>query len=330
MRKKIKKYLIPHKENGHQPHLLTGKGFVLTSLFSLFLLAAFTMYGNFVNYNYLAAVIPSVLVDLTNQNRVENDLQGLTPNATLTAAAQLKANHMAQNEYFAHTSPDGITPWYWFQKAGYEFIYGGENLAVNFTDSSAAQNAWMNSPTHKANILGENFTEIGIATAQGFYKGQPTVYTVQLFGKPKPIQNNQLIDDASSQPEVAGVNEVIELDLEPVEGSTDVELDTDFIAVRNLAIEDTQVDIRGTEGFDVENLTEISSLTDRAATQPSKAARAAYMAIAGVVLIVLVLAIFIDIKTQHKKIIIHGLILLLLLFLLFLYAPNVISQVEII
>ena len=47
----------------------------------------------------------------------------------------------------------------------------GENLAVNFSDSQDVTNAWMNSPEHRANILNGDFTQIGIATAQGTYKG---------------------------------------------------------------------------------------------------------------------------------------------------------------
>ena len=71
------------------------------------------------------------------------------------------------------------------EKADYDFVYAGENLAINFEDSSEVSSAWMNSPKHKENILNGNFTEIGIATEKGFYNGKETIFVVQMFGSPK-------------------------------------------------------------------------------------------------------------------------------------------------
>jgi hypothetical protein len=96
----------------------------------------------------------------------------------------MKANDMAAKSYFAHTSPEGIDPWYWFNQAGYKFSYAGENLAIDFSDSDAVNSAWMNSPTHRANLLDQHYTEIGIATAQGLYQGHVTTFVVEEFGKP--------------------------------------------------------------------------------------------------------------------------------------------------
>jgi hypothetical protein len=128
----------------------------------------------------------SALVDETNQNRVANGLPDLQVSPSLTTAAQEKANDEATKGYFAHTSPQGLTPWYWFQQAGYDFDYAGENLAVNFSDSQDVTTAWMNSPEHRANILSTDFTQIGIATAQGVYDGNPTTFVVEEFGTPAP------------------------------------------------------------------------------------------------------------------------------------------------
>jgi uncharacterized protein YkwD len=134
--------------------------------------------------NQAAAVESAVLVDLTNQNRQGDGLSDLTVSPVLVAAAQAKANDEAAKGYFAHVSPDGHDSWYWFQQAGYSFTYAGENLAVDFTDSDAVDQAWMNSPEHRANILNGHFTQIGIATAQGSYEGHPTIFVVQMFGAP--------------------------------------------------------------------------------------------------------------------------------------------------
>jgi uncharacterized protein YkwD len=132
----------------------------------------------------LSAIYASVLVNLTNQNRVAANISELTVNPLLERAAQMKADDMAAKGYFAHNTPDGKTPWYWFEQAGYQYIYAGENLAVNFTESRDVETAWMNSPGHFLNIMNPKFTEIGIATSSGSYKGRQAVFVVQLFGTP--------------------------------------------------------------------------------------------------------------------------------------------------
>lgn len=132
----------------------------------------------------LSSVISSVMIDLTNMNRVRNNLSALETSPQLTAAAQLKADDMAKKGYFSHISPEGISPWYWLYISGYDFAYAGENLAVNFNDSEETVQAWMDSKTHKANILSDKFTQIGIATATGTYDGREATYVVQFFGRP--------------------------------------------------------------------------------------------------------------------------------------------------
>lgn len=131
------------------------------------------------------------IIILTNKERADVGISRLLYNQTLVDSAQLKASDMAREGYFAHISPNGKTPWYWFKQRGYDFLYAGENLAVNFTNSQDINTAWMNSRGHKANILSKNFTEIGVATAQGMYQGKETTFVVQMFGSPaqnpKPI-----------------------------------------------------------------------------------------------------------------------------------------------
>lgn len=132
----------------------------------------------------VSTVLPAVVVDLTNNERADNAAAPLRRNATLDAAAKLKAEHMAKNEYFAHYSPAGVSPWHWFDRAGYVYAHAGENLAIHFTDSTEVVEAWMDSPTHRKNIVDQKFTEIGVGTAKGEFEGYDTVYVVQLFGTP--------------------------------------------------------------------------------------------------------------------------------------------------
>lgn len=132
----------------------------------------------------VSTILPAVIVNLTNEERSEDSLEMLTRSDVLDAAAKLKAEDMAKNEYFAHYSPSGVSPWHWFDQVSYNFVHAGENLAVHFVDSGDVVDAWMESPTHRANIMNGNFTEIGVGTAKGRYKGSSTVFVVQLFGTP--------------------------------------------------------------------------------------------------------------------------------------------------
>ena len=182
----LKKYFIPHGENNYKPHFLRHESMLLVFFVVIiielgFLVQVFIIFDK---TNFLAAVLPGVLTTLTNEERAQNNVGPLVQNDLLTQAAQLKAEDMATHEYFAHTSPDGKTPWYWFNQVGYSYSSAGENLAVNFFESDDVARAWMNSPTHRANIVKENYTEIGIGVASGTYEGKSTVFVAQLFGTP--------------------------------------------------------------------------------------------------------------------------------------------------
>ncbi len=179
-------HMVPHEGNDYRPHLLQRGAMVMMLLFIMvsFLAANFQALLWQSSDWLVGAVLPAVVVDLTNTERNALDLPQLTRNVLLDQAAQLKAEDMALNSYFSHNSPTGITPWHWFSQAGYPFVHGGENLAVYFTDSKEVVDAWMNSPTHRANIVGTQYREIGVGTAKGIYDGFETVFVVQMFGTP--------------------------------------------------------------------------------------------------------------------------------------------------
>jgi hypothetical protein len=185
----LKRHFIPHAENEHRPHFLHGEnsrhllGIALFFELVLFVIP-FLDFPGLVRTLNLGAVLPGVLSTLTNENRLSNNLPPLVENPLLTRAAELKAEDMAAKGYFAHVSPEGKTSWYWFEEAGYNYAYAGENLAVNFVDSEDVAEAWINSPTHRANIVGKNYTEVGTGMAVGIYKGQETIFIAQLYGTP--------------------------------------------------------------------------------------------------------------------------------------------------
>ena len=194
--------LLPRlKRERRRVEFLSGLALAGFILLSLAVFWASSLQQRLLRAPNVAAVISTILVELANGERAANDLGTLTVDPVLVATAQAKANDMAEKSYFAHTSPEGVDPWYWFKEAGYSFDYAGENLAVDFSDSGDVNNAWMNSPTHRENILDPHFTEIGIATAQGMYQGHPTTFVVQEFGTPagssrqKPVAVATIPDD---------------------------------------------------------------------------------------------------------------------------------------
>ena len=110
----LKKYFIPHKANNHKPYFFREISvsliFVLVLFLSLFSAGATLIVTK---TDFLSAIYPSVLVDLTNEARVKNNQPALKMNPVLEKAAKLKASDMAEKGYFAHTSPDGVSPWFW-------------------------------------------------------------------------------------------------------------------------------------------------------------------------------------------------------------------------
>lgn len=83
---------------------------------------------------------------------------------------------MIAQDYWAHESPNGTQPWYFFHQSGYEYLRAGENLAYGFKDSSSTVTAWMNSPSHRANLLGD-YQQVGFGVARGSHY-QGGAYTV--------------------------------------------------------------------------------------------------------------------------------------------------------
>lgn len=138
----------------------------------------------FVFTAFAAGMVPDDVIALVNNSRTKATLSPLSANAKLTAAAKNKADDMIKNDYFAHTSPKGIEPWYWIKQAGYQYKAAGENLAINYTDAKEQHEAWMKSETHRANIMSTRYQEIGVAVVKGKIDGKESTVTVEMFGAP--------------------------------------------------------------------------------------------------------------------------------------------------
>ncbi|MFA6492870.1 MAG: CAP domain-containing protein [Patescibacteria group bacterium] len=135
-----------------------------------------------ISFASAATYSADTLVSLTNESRSQNGLGNLLANSKLSNAAYAKAQDILAKDYFAHNSPDGKTPWDFINESGYVYTYAGENLAIGYSDANELFTAWMNSPTHRENILGPNYREIGIAVVSGEFQGAETIVAVQEFG----------------------------------------------------------------------------------------------------------------------------------------------------
>ncbi len=167
--------------------------------------AIFFIAPRFLNFEP-ATILVSTLGDLTNKERISENLAPLKTNPLLMKSAELKAKDMSDYGYFAHTSPEGKTPWYFLDEAGYKYQYAGENLAINFSDTEDVTAAWMKSPTHRANIEKSEYTEMGSAIATGTYLGKEAVFVVQVYGNPR-IEEAETVVQKESPENITTVSE---------------------------------------------------------------------------------------------------------------------------
>lgn len=133
----------------------------------------------------LIVIDPAAVVQATNDARAAASVAPLQHSPVLDEAARRKLNDMAQRQYFAHQSPIGVMPWDWITAAGYSYRSAGENLARGFSDAQPAVDAWMQSPSHRANLLNPAYQHVGVAAQQVMLNGSPQILVVQLFAAPK-------------------------------------------------------------------------------------------------------------------------------------------------
>jgi uncharacterized protein YkwD len=136
---------------------------------------------------YATNTSPAGLLSATNTQRSNNGAGSLTANAQLASAAQSKAEDMVAKNYWAHVSPDGKQPWAFITAAGYQYTSAGENLAYGFVSSGDTIIGWMNSPSHKENLLNKTFTEVGfgIANSTNFVGDGEQTVVVAMYATPK-------------------------------------------------------------------------------------------------------------------------------------------------
>jgi len=131
----------------------------------------------------LAAIETDSIISLTNAERQRAGIDGLQENNLLSQAARAKGQAILTAQIFQHNFPNKKFS-SWIKESGYQYNYVGENLAINFVTDEGVIRAWLNSPTHKNNLLNENFSDIGVAVLNGKFQGNNTTLVVQIFGSP--------------------------------------------------------------------------------------------------------------------------------------------------
>jgi hypothetical protein len=214
-------HFLPKEEKKRRADLLDNKALLIYCVLIFLLTAIFRFVPKVAPgvLGYASNINISDLLKYTNKKREENGVSNLVINPKLSAAAEKKARDMFADGYWAHVSPDGTEPWDFIISEGYEYIYAGENLAKNFSTSKEVVEAWFKSPSHKSNLIGANYDEVGFAVVNGVMDGYETTLVVQMFGRPKqpslvatvyeaesPSQQQQ----ANTQAEVPEVTPVVE------------------------------------------------------------------------------------------------------------------------
>jgi len=293
----LKKHFIPHEGNEHRPHILRSdsiRNIVILIIFLEIITFLLPTFNHINTTGNMAAVLPTVLADLTNIERQSQNLPTLIENPILNKAAEMKAEDMATKGYFAHTSPEGKTPWYWLTQVGYQYQYAGENLAINFSDSKDVTNAWMASPTHKANIVKGNYTEIGTGIARGIYEGRETIFVAQVYANPLPKTSTQIQPSKTTTTKPKPTNNISSVK-EPV----------NILGIETMA---------NTENTDNQNILlspiQNPTLWQKLLASPRNTINIILYVLFGIIFIALLLYILIKMRDHHIDLITNGLIVL--------------------
>lgn len=197
-------WFIPHNKTHQKAHLLSWEGLLIYILLFILLQVSFSIVGY--SKPGILGISSNIdqkrVIELTNKEREKKGFSDLVENDALDKAAQAKAQNMFSENYWAHFAPSGKTPWDFILASGYHFTYAGENLAKNFYAADDVVSAWMNSTTHRANLLNPSYKDIGIAVVEGVLNGQKTTLVVQEFGTTENVTSRPVADIQGKQIQV--------------------------------------------------------------------------------------------------------------------------------
>jgi uncharacterized protein YkwD len=224
---------LPNRIEGssYKGRLITTPALVLLTLF-IYLFN--TIAGTVPVILASASVSQADLLTLHNEERKKVGLPPLKLNPVLTNSAQQKALAMLESDCWSHYCPDGKSPWDFFNEAGYKYLYAGENLAEGYYNNEDVMVAWMNSTTHKENIVKAEYEEVGFGIVQGTFQGRENNIIIAVhFGTPERVRSataGAQVSNSLVTPEITA----------PVNGTSTNEKD---IVVSGIAPDASQVTI---------------------------------------------------------------------------------------
>lgn len=215
-------FFTPRHSNNHRARALQTPFLTFYLVLLLVFQIGITGLGRFqpAVLSYATNISVSDLLNTTNEKRLASGAEPVQLNSKLSAAAEHKAEDMFANQYWAHTSPSGRDPWFFIVGADYHYLFAGENLARDFGDSRSVVNAWMNSQSHRDNLLNPRYKDIGFAVVNGKYAGHETTLVVQMFGTRSggspTVQTNEAAPAAVLPPSTSSAGQILNLKSLPV------------------------------------------------------------------------------------------------------------------
>ncbi|MFA6254636.1 MAG: CAP domain-containing protein [Patescibacteria group bacterium] len=214
----IKDFFIPYDGNDNKPRALRPKSLLSYALIviSVKLLVTGFLFITYPTPAELSTIISSNMINLVNESRKEAGIEPLVSDTFLEKFAQAKGQDMINRDYFAHDTPEGKKPWQWIDRGEYDYVYAGENLAMDFKTAETVHEAFMKSPSHRRNILNPKYKEVGMAVIEGQIGGHQTILLVEFFGTqrkdlstlaktPEPVKQNAEVALTNQNPENANV-----------------------------------------------------------------------------------------------------------------------------
>lgn len=308
---------IPFKANNFSPKFLQSNVLLYCVICLLVIkIISIVVFVNFPKNIFFADITRTALVGLINQERLSLGIRPLIESQKLNEAALLKAQDILEKDYFSHKSPEGSTPWYWFLKIGYNYKYAGENLAIGFLNSEDVYKAWVNSISHKENIINPNYKEIGTAVLTGDYEGNDTTVIVQLFGSPKTI-NVPIIKEVIKPTKSEPIMSINENQLKSVEKEN---------RINNVKIQKEVLSQSTNTTFKKDNIVYYNFLNFVFYNSNKVFENITYflLILTGIALL---LNILIKFSIQDRRLIIKSLVIIMLLFVTVLLSKGIISQI---
>jgi uncharacterized protein YkwD len=286
-------FLIPNDRNNHKPFAIRTKTLITYFLIAVGVKVLVTgfLFATYPTPAQLSAIISSNVIELLNQSRVEENLPPLKNQPVLEKYAYQKAIDMVARNYFSHDTPEGKKPWHWINKNDYDYVFAGENLAMGFTTAEMVHEAFMNSPSHRKNIMNEKYQDVGIAVVHGEIEGKKTILLVQFFGTQRRDLDS-LVLNSENKPNAGLADTEISLDAESEKVVAGVEQDETFAAgslmVYSASPNKELVDL----------VVEYTNIF--------------FLALLLFIFIAFILNVFVKIKVQHPSLIIQGLVVIVL------------------